>query len=219
MPDLALSMSSPNASQHEPAQPTMADVVSQMTGADRRIFLLLTCPPKSTNDLHGRPSLRNAFIKFVSRARAYEYLPLNTVPDKKSRFQPPRWRYGYKFTFEQALAVNEQRLPPDQQLSPLSWFRECCDDDADPVAERARVAGSWLETRVNVIMEGDQEAQWCHAWENGERILVLSFRDTWRLGEAPGADQVAAISELMFGKYVEPMWYVDAFDCFWGAKY
>ncbi|KAL0949143.1 hypothetical protein HGRIS_009224 [Hohenbuehelia grisea] len=194
------------------------EVISQMSYVHRRIFWLLTTPPKSKDEPHARPSLRNAFIKCVSQAPAYLYLVPECIPSAICHFKPPRWRYGYNITKEAALEANLERGPEEERVPPLSYFQETCDESVDPVAERSRFAGAWLCRYVSSILKERHDVAWRLVWENGESPRIFTFRDTWEFGVSLTNHEVAEISHLIFGKYVEPMWYLDYRDCFWKAK-
>ncbi|KAL0949142.1 hypothetical protein HGRIS_009223 [Hohenbuehelia grisea] len=198
--------------------PDLDEIKSKMSVEDRRIFKRLMLVPQSPDDLHVRRSARKALIKWVSRTPAFEYISRTCIPFKGCRFQPPRWHYGYKFTYDQALELNQERAPEDERLRPLIHYQTVCRPPIDPVKERSRVAGSWLERRVEKILRYNHEANWHWVWEREEKVQVFSFRDTWAIGDPLAGIQVAKISHLMFGKYVEPMWYLDYDDCYWYEK-
>ncbi|KAL0949146.1 hypothetical protein HGRIS_009227 [Hohenbuehelia grisea] len=195
--------------------PDLDEIKSKMSVQDRRVFNMLMLVPRSPDDLHVRRSSRKALIKWVSRTPAFEYLSRTCIPHEECRFQPPRWHYGYKFTYEQALELNQERAPDDERLPPLSHYQTVCLAPVDPVKERSLIAGSWLEHCVEEILDFEHEADWNWAWERGEKVQIFSFRDTWDIGDPLASDQVSAISHLMFGKYVQPMWYLDSDDCYW----
>ncbi|KAL0949144.1 hypothetical protein HGRIS_009225 [Hohenbuehelia grisea] len=199
--------------------PDVSDVLVELDDVNKRIYTVLSRVPESSDDPHVRPSLRRELIKWISRASAYQYIPCTCIPDKTCRFLPPRLRYGYKFTREQALAANQELAPENDRVPPLSQFKEMCAESIDIVQERTYTAGSWLACRTETILNHEHEADWCMAWEKGEKVQIFTFRDTWRFGSPPSDVQVAEISQMMFGKYVEPMWYLDADKCYWIAKY
>ncbi|KAL0949151.1 hypothetical protein HGRIS_009232 [Hohenbuehelia grisea] len=194
------------------------EYMSKMSEEDRHIYNLLSSTPESPDEVHVRRSLRATFIHCVSHARPYQYLAGSCIPDTKCGFQPPRWRYGYKFTYEQALAVNQENAPEDERTPPLSFFQEICDESVDVKKERSMVAGWWLKTRVQSMLEFRHEVGFKSVWDRGEKVQMFAFRDSWYSGDPLLGATVDEISELMFGKYVEPLWYLDAYHCFWYEK-
>ncbi|KAL0949145.1 hypothetical protein HGRIS_009226 [Hohenbuehelia grisea] len=110
-----------------------------------------------------------------------------------------------------ALELNPERAPDDERLPPLSHFQAIARPPIDPVTERSLIAGSWLEGRVEKILKYEHEAD----WEREEKVQIFSFRDTWAIGGPLAGIQIYEISQLMFGKYVEPMWYLDSQHCYW----
>ncbi|KAL0949159.1 hypothetical protein HGRIS_009240 [Hohenbuehelia grisea] len=191
------------------------EYLSTLSDVDRRIYELLSCTPMSSDDVHVRPSLRGAFVKCVSQAPPHQYLASSCIPETKCDFLPPRWRYGYKFTYGEALAAHETIAPEGERIPPLSYLQEVCDESIDVKEERLMLAAWWLENRVENIIEFRHDTDWNLVWERGKKVRMFSFRDSWRVGDPLVAAHVEEISQLMFGKHVEPMWYLDASHCFW----
>ncbi|KAL0949148.1 hypothetical protein HGRIS_009229 [Hohenbuehelia grisea] len=217
--DVNKASASINITSNPSSTPDVSDVLETLDDVNKRIYTLLSRIPNSLEDVHVRPSLRREFIKWASRASAYQYIACTCIPDNTCRFRPPRFRYGYKLTHEQALAGNLEFAPEKERVPPVSVYKELCHESVDIVSERTYIAGTWLQHRTEKILEFEHKTNWCWVWENGEEVRMFSFRDTWRFGNPPTGVQVAQISQLIFGKYIEPMWYLDVDDCYWKARY
>ncbi|KAL0949161.1 hypothetical protein HGRIS_009242 [Hohenbuehelia grisea] len=194
------------------------EYLSTLPDGDRQLYDVLSCIPESADEPRVRRSRRGAFIKCISQVPPYRYLARSCVPDNECDFQPPRWHYGYKFTYEQALALNQENAPDDERIDSLSDFQEMCDESVDVKKERSMLGGWWLKCRAENILEFQHNAGFKSVWDRGEKAQMFGFRDSWHLGDPHTGEEVEEISQLMFGKYVEPMWYLDASHCFWYEK-